>query len=76
MDANTKAKHIFNREQDPKYMPHLSLVYGNFDDDVKKKIISEIGSRIEIVIDVKNIHLFLSEDKPEKWSRVREFPLT
>lgn len=75
MNANLKTREIFNRKDDPEYMPHLSLLYGNLDTETKKKIISEIGNKFEIGFDVNSIHLFLTEDEPENWTRVKEFDL-
>jgi len=30
MRTNQEARKIFDQEVDPKYMPHLSLLYGDF----------------------------------------------
>lgn len=43
MKANIRARKIFDRQNDPKYLPHLSLVYGNFSSSKKEEILSKIG---------------------------------
>lgn len=75
MRANQKARKIFGRETDSQYIPHLSLVYGDFSPQTKKEIIREIGREFNLGFDVDRIHLFSTNGKPEVWHRVKEFPL-
>jgi 2'-5' RNA ligase len=75
MTANQKARKIFVRETDPKYMPHLSLMYSDFSPQAKEKIITEIGKQIKIGFDVTCIHLFFTNGEVKDWYRVKEFSL-
>ncbi len=45
--ANRQARQLFKREQDPKFMPHLSLLYGDFDRATKDRIIEIHRTRIQ-----------------------------
>jgi 2'-5' RNA ligase len=75
INANLKAREIFNRKSDPKYMPHLSLLYGNFPSKIKEEIIEEIGREFDESFEIKSIHLFSSEEDIGKWHRIKEFYL-
>lgn len=58
-----------------KYIPHLSLMYGNFPSELKEKIIAEIGKDFNMNFEIKSIHLFSTLGEPEDWYRVKEFAL-
>lgn len=75
IDANKKARKIFNRPTDSEYMPHLSLLYGMFTVEEKEKIISCIRKEFNVNFEVKSIHLFSTDGEPKDWYRVKEFPL-
>ena len=75
MRANQEARKIFNRETDPKYMPHLSLMYGDFPPKTKEEIIAGIGREISASFDINSIHLFSTNGEPKDWYRVKEFHL-
>jgi len=75
MNANDKAREIFNRKQDPKFMPHLSLMYGDFTPETKEQIIETIDREFNISFNVRSIHLFSTDGKPKDWYRVGEFSL-
>jgi 2'-5' RNA ligase len=75
MGANREAREIFGRKTDPKYMPHLSLMYGDFPPDKKREIIAEIGNEIQLTFDVESIHLFSTNNEPNDWYRIKEFSL-
>jgi 2'-5' RNA ligase len=75
MRANQISRKIFGRETDPKYMPHLSLMYGDFAPQIKEEIIAKIGKEIFVGFDVESIHLFSTNGEPKDWYRVKEFSL-
>jgi 2'-5' RNA ligase len=75
INANLKAREIFNRQSDPKYTPHLSLLYGEFPLKIKEEIIREIGREFNESFRVKSIHIFSSEEDISNWHRIKEFNL-
>jgi 2'-5' RNA ligase len=75
LEANRKARLIFNRHQGPEYLPHLSLMYGEFPSSAKEQIIARLGSEIQGRFIVCAIHLYLTVGHPRDWYRVGEFPL-
>ncbi|MDO8573164.1 MAG: 2'-5' RNA ligase family protein [Candidatus Daviesbacteria bacterium] len=72
-ELHRKAKMIFNKEAAP-YMPHLSLLYGDFAPEIKEKIIQEIGSEQPTTFIVSSLHLFRTEGESNEWYSVAKFP--
>lgn len=66
------AKKIFEKEIPP-FMPHLSILYGNFPQAVKDEIINKIGKDQTVQFDVSSIHL-IKGGEVEEWRIVKEFP--
>ena len=75
IQANNLAKEIFNRKFDPEFMPHLSLLYGDFIPEIKEKILGDLGREFNIDFEVKSIHLFSTTGEVKDWHRIKEFPL-
>lgn len=71
-----QACEIFEIQDVPDYMPHLSLLYGNFPQKVKKQIIEEIGRDQSTQFTVDRIHLFKTDGEVESWHKVRKFIFT
>jgi len=76
LDANRIAREIFGRTDDPPFMPHLSLVYGDLSWETKERIVAEIGPRFDLTFPVTSLHLFATEGEPHGWRQVKESPLT
>lgn len=70
-----RAKTIFEMPDIPPYMPHLSLLYGNFSGDIKKKIIKTIGNEFTEEFIVNAVHLIKSEGQANAWYKIKEFLL-
>ena len=74
LDANARYRSIFGRESDSPFMPHLSLMYGNFPPVVREKAVHEIG-RLDESFLVRNVHFYrIGSGNPKDWVKVREFP--
>lgn len=71
-DLHNRAKEIFEMDIPP-YMPHLSILYGNYQVGLKKKIISEIGKDQTATFDVSSVHL-MKGGKIEGWQIIKDFP--
>lgn len=76
LEANRQARELFARKEDPEYMPHLSLMYGDFPEKLKKKIIKDIGNNLAGEFAVKSIHLFKTGGEVKNWYRIKEFPFS
>jgi 2'-5' RNA ligase len=75
LEANRKARLIFQQSQDPEYLPHLSLMYGDFPTAAKEEVLAKIGREFRHRFKVRAIYLCLTEGEPKDWHRVEEFPL-
>ncbi len=74
--ADKTAREIFGREEDPSFMPHLSLIYGNFRASRKKKLVSSIVEEVTgIQFNVESLHLYSTGGGPSDWRRVEQFSL-
>ncbi len=75
MEAYSKVCEVFRQTDNTKYMPHLSLMYGNLTSEVKKEIIKQIGWKFTINFDVNSINLFSTHGLPKDWYRVKKVTL-
>lgn len=89
LDANAKAKEIFNQEDQkryfPFYQPHLSLAYGHFSPKIKDEIVSEVLKEFDITsktdftlnleFKVDGISLYSTKGKVEDWYEIKRFSL-
>lgn len=75
MQANSRARDIFNRHTEPPYLPHLSLMYGSFAPALKQSIIATIGRYFDMGFEVGSIHLISARGESHEWKKVRAFPL-
>jgi 2'-5' RNA ligase len=77
MAVNDKAREAFERTDDPPYMPHLSLMYGNFPEATKRDMASGIDLGDGIMFHVDRLYVICaSTDMPiEEWHRVAEIRL-
>ena len=71
-----RAKEVFGIQNISDYMPHLSLMYGNFPQAVKDKIIENIGRDQNMVFTVSAIHLLKTDGEVSAWHKVKKFPLS
>ena len=69
-----RAKEIFAMPDLPEYMPHVSLMYGNFPPPVKEHIIKAIGRDHTTEFTVSSVHVFNTDGEAHTWSRVKELP--
>ena len=73
MEANRIARQVFDCHNDPKYMPHMSLLYGHFTPALKESIITKIGKRFTQTFQATSIHLYSTLGETKDWYALREF---
>lgn len=73
LSLHNRAKEIFGMQDIPSYMPHLSLLYGNYPNELKEKIISEIGREQTAQFEVSSVYL-IKGGEVKDWQIVKEFP--
>jgi len=76
MNYNLQAREIFNKKG-PKFMPHLSILYGNYFPKVKEKIIGEIGKEFKETFEANKLFLVRSpkNSEPKDWEIIKEISL-
>ena len=75
MQAHETARKQFGMPQTPDLILHMSLIYGDFSDDLKEKIISEIGKDFNLSFRASEIHLVVNNEHQLRWPEVAMFPL-
>lgn len=75
LEAYQKVREIYPSPQETGYMPHFSLLYGNFSLETKKQIIKKVGDRFTDEFEVKAIYLYLTKGDANEWYKIRDFPL-
>lgn len=73
--ANLAARHTFGHERERPFMPHLSLLYGEFPRSLKEQVIAEIGPQLDVQFNVRSLHLYRTQNEPMHWQRVARFGL-
>jgi 2'-5' RNA ligase len=75
MTANKAAREVFCLENQPPFMPHLSLLYGDLPSSVKERIIVSLGRRFDLEFRARSLHLYLIKGAPQAWRPVARFRL-
>lgn len=70
---HNKARQIFNMQQIPPYMAHLSILYGVYPNNLKEKIIAEISRDQTAEWEVNSVAL-VKGGLVEDWKIIGEFP--
>jgi 2'-5' RNA ligase len=73
--AHQVARQVFGHTREPSFMPHLSLLYGNFPLSLKEAVIAEMGPRLDVQIKVRSLYLYRTHGEPRHWRRVASFGL-
>ncbi len=66
LEARKKALKVFGLPQE-KYLPHMSLIYGNFDAEDKKETSKKIG-KFSGGFEVRKIYLVTNDEKSLVWT--------
>ena len=74
-DAHQAACRTFSRTSDAEFMPHLSLLYGNFPESVKTDIMADLGPQLDVEFEVSSLYLFRTEGPVSDWRRVENYEL-
>jgi 2'-5' RNA ligase len=73
--AHLAARRAFGHYREPAFMPHLSLLYGDFPRSLKETMMAEMGPRLDVQFKVRSLHLFRTQGEPRHWRRVSTFGL-
>lgn len=70
MNAYRTALQLFDCEEHEEFIPHLSLMYGNFSQEEKERILSIIGREFHIRFQVHSLLLVKTEGMPDQWEKI------
>ncbi len=73
LEANQTARVLFNQERGPRFVPHLSLMYGNLDPQTKRRIVQSLRIDFSRTFPVECLYLYTTNGKPEEWRCLEEF---
>jgi 2'-5' RNA ligase len=73
--ANRLARSVFGKPGGRKFMPHLSLLYGDLPVAAKEAILDRIGRRFDLAFAVRHVELWAIRGGPKQWRRVKRIPL-
>ncbi len=65
--------HFFMDDEAP-YLPHLSLLYGNYSQEQKQKSIESLALPSEHSFVVQSLYLYKTEGEVHDWQLIQEFP--
>jgi len=75
LKAHQVARDVFGRRREPSFMPHLSLLYGDFSRSLKEGAAAELGPRLDLAFKVRSLVLYSTRGEPRDWRRVAKFGL-
>ena len=75
MHEQELAKQLFGLPLDEDFMPHLSLLYGDFSVDEKERIIKNLDADLLDQFNVDRVVLICTKAQSGRWRSVGSFPL-
>lgn len=73
--AHEAAARAFEREPEPEYLPHLSLVYGSLPPEQKQVLAREIGGGVDARFEARRLHVWSTEGPVVEWREIGAFDL-
>jgi len=73
VETHSKARNVFGLQQELLYMPHLSLLYGHFDEATKQEIIEGLRGSWDLEFPVDRFDLIDGRGGPANWRKLGEF---
>lgn len=70
MNAYRTALQLFDLEEQEEFIPHLSLMYGDFSQEEKERILSVMGREFHIRFEVHSLLLVKTEGEPDEWKKI------
>ena len=75
MNAVKVARGVFGLPENKDYIPHLSLMYGDFTKEIKEVIIKDIGKDFSTSFRANKIHLVFNNEQDNIWAKIKELPI-
>lgn len=75
MALNQLARDLFERDSDPSYFPHLSLLYGHESKPEKRAALIELAIETPVEIPIAGIELVRTQGQASEWEMVKRVEL-
>lgn len=77
MAAYRTACKAYSLPVNPDYLPHLSMIYGDFDTAAKNEMIRSIENELALPLafEAGSLHAVINNERHRRWPEVAEFPL-
>lgn len=75
LEAHRRARIIFGMDSESDYIPHISLMYGNYPEEVKRGIITGLGDELQGAFTAEQFHLYNTNGPPPSWQLAETFPV-
>jgi len=72
LETAQAARKLFHQGRDSRFMPHLSLMYGDLDPATKRQIVHSLSTNVKPTFLVESLHLYSISGGPEDWRLVQE----
>jgi 2'-5' RNA ligase len=73
--AQAAAARAFGRQPDPDFLPHVSLVYGSFASETKRRLIEEVAPTARLAFPAARLHVWRTEGPVDDWREIGTFAL-
>ena len=73
MKIGLEARKFFKKNEP--FSPHLSLVYGNFPENLRQEIVTKVLPEIPLEFRVEGVDFYDTTYTPEEWSPLGSFRL-
>ncbi len=73
--AHEAAAWAFDRQPDPAFLPHVSLVYGSLAPETKRPLIGDVASSAALAFEAKHLHVWRTEGPVGDWREIGAFGL-
>jgi 2'-5' RNA ligase len=73
--AHARAARAFERDPDPEFLPHLSLVYGRLEPEPKTSLLRELASEAAGELQARRLHVWRTQGAVAEWRELAVFPL-
>lgn len=73
--AHAAAARAFDREPDPAFLPHLSLVYGTLARETKRALATELASAVAVSFEAARLRAWRTEGPVRDWRELGAFRL-
>lgn len=73
--AHAAAARAFDREPDPAFLPHLSLVYGTLLPEAKRSLAAEVAAEAVSSFEAGSLHVWRTQGPADDWHEIGAFGL-